>query len=224
MEINNHKHKTLHKFIIGVFISLYVMVSIISVLHIIEFFELSNSRAMAITLSLAFEVGAMASLLALVVLDKIQEWLVVAIFVILTAFQAMGNVYASFTYIELENIKPWIELFGLTDEDIITQKRIIALISGLPLPIIALGFIKSLIDYLRPQYKQELVEESKEDVKEETKETVTYVVPVENKTQEEAKELVTELKSKYSEELLIEDSHEELNLKSNAPLINNILN
>jgi len=43
----------------------------------------------------------------------------------------------------------WIELFGLEEEEPIIQKRILSIVSGAVLPIVALGFIKSLTDYVK---------------------------------------------------------------------------
>jgi len=71
------------------------------------------------------------------------------LFILLTAMQAMGNTYYAFSH--LENFTGWVELFGLQEEDLIYQKRILAIISGAVLPIVALGFIKSLVDYIKPE-------------------------------------------------------------------------
>lgn len=60
----------------------------------------------------------------------------------------MGNTYYAFT--NLNDYRSWVELFGLVDEDPLYQKRILSIISGAILPLVALGFIKSLVDYIRP--------------------------------------------------------------------------
>lgn len=60
----------------------------------------------------------------------------------------MGNTYYAFT--NLKDYQSWVELFGLVDEDPLYQKRILSIISGAILPLVALGFIKSLVDYIRP--------------------------------------------------------------------------
>jgi hypothetical protein len=78
-------------------------------------------------------------------MNKALIW---ALFIILTLMQMMGNAY--YAYVHLENYQAWIELFGLVEEEAITQKRILAIISGAILPIVALGFIKSLVDYIKP--------------------------------------------------------------------------
>ena len=136
-------------FIIGTFVTLYLLVSVISTIHVIDFFMLSNPSWLAISLAIAFEVGAAASLASLITLEKMNKGIVWGLFIILTAMQAMGNTYYAFTH--LQNFQGWIELFGLVDEELIYQKRILSIVSGAILPIVALGFIKSLVDYIKPE-------------------------------------------------------------------------
>jgi hypothetical protein len=142
------KNNLVKGFIITTFVSLYLVVSIISTIHVIEFFKLSNPNWLAVSLAIAFEIGAAASLASLIALDKMNRGLVWILFITLTAMQMMGNTYYAFT--NLENYQGWIELFGLVDEEPIYQKRILSIISGAILPLVALGFIKSLVDYIRP--------------------------------------------------------------------------
>jgi len=47
-----NQSKWLSRFIIGTFISLYTLVSIISTIHVIDFFELSNPYWLAVTLAI----------------------------------------------------------------------------------------------------------------------------------------------------------------------------
>ncbi len=143
------KSKATHYFIIGSFVTLYLLVSIISTIHVVDFFKLSNPMWLAVSLAIGFEVGAAASLASLIVLDKMNKGIVWGLFILLTAMQAMGNTYYAFSH--LENFTAWIELFGLQEEDLIYQKRVLAIISGAVLPIVALGFIKSLVDYIKPE-------------------------------------------------------------------------
>jgi hypothetical protein len=134
--------------IISIFVGLYAMVSIISTIHVIDFFRLSNPEWLAITLAIAFEVGAAACLGAIVILNKTSKALVWMLFILITVMQMMGNMY--YAYSHVEDYQGWIELFGLNEEEPIFQKRILSLVSGAILPIVALGFIKSLVDYIRP--------------------------------------------------------------------------
>jgi hypothetical protein len=152
------KNKLVNGFIISTFVGLYLIVSVISTIHVIEFFELSNPKWLAISLALAFEVGAAASLSSLIVLDKMNKFLVWILFIVLTCMQAMGNTYYAYTHIH--DFQSWSELFGLVDDDLIYQKRLLSIISGAILPLVSLGFIKSLVDYIRPEDKKDEVPES----------------------------------------------------------------
>ncbi len=140
--------KTTSYFIISTFVILYLLVSVISTIHVIDFFKLSNPDWLAISLAVAFEIGAAASLASLVTLEKMNKGIVWGLFILLTLMQAMGNTYYAYTH--LVNFQGWIELFGLTEEDLIYQKRVLSIVSGAILPIVALGFIKSLVDYIKP--------------------------------------------------------------------------
>jgi hypothetical protein len=159
--------KTTSYFVIGTFVTLYILVSVISMIHVIDFFKLSNSDLLSISLAVAFEIGAAASLASIITLEKMNKGIVWGLFIILTLMQAMGNVYYAYTH--LENFQGWVELFGLTEEDLIYQKRVLSIVSGAILPIVALGFIKSLVDYIKPSEEpaQTELEEKIEDVQEE---------------------------------------------------------
>jgi len=162
--------KVSKNFIIGTFVTLYIMVSIISTIHVVDFFQLSNPKWLAITLAIAFEIGAAASLASIIALKKMNKSIVWALFFILTAMQAMGNTY--YAYKNLEDFQMWSELFGLVDYEPIFQKRVMSIVSGAILPLVALGFIKSLVDYIRPES-----EATESDVKEEVAEEVTNQEP-----------------------------------------------
>ena len=142
------KNKLISGFVISTFVVLYLIVSIISTIHVIDFFRLSNPDWLAVSLALAFEIGAAASLASLIVLEKMNKTIVWGLFIILTIVQAMGNTFYAYTH--LNNFEQWIELFGLAEEDPIYQKRILSIISGAILPLVSLGFIKSLVDYIKP--------------------------------------------------------------------------
>ena len=147
------KETRLRYFIIGTFITLYAIVSLISTIHVIEFFRLSNPNWLAVSLAIAFEIGAAASLASLIALKKMNRSLVWGLFIILTGMQMMGNTYYAFK--NLENYQDWVDLFGLTEDEPIFQKRVLSIISGAVLPLVALGFIKSLVDYIKPSEESE---------------------------------------------------------------------
>lgn len=147
------KGNLIRKFVIGTFVSLYLLVSVISTIHVIDFFELSNPYWLAVTLAIGFEVGAAASLASLVILKKMNKTLVWALFITITLMQMQGNMY--YAFINMEDYTSWAELFNLIEEEPIFQKRVLAAISGAILPLVALGFIKSLVDYIKPEDEDE---------------------------------------------------------------------
>ena len=149
-----------HKFIIGTFVSLYLMVSIISTIHVVDFFDLSNPYWLAVTLAIAFELGAAASLASIITLDKMNKTLIWSLFIVITLMQMQGNMYYAFK--NITDYSTWSQLFNLIEEDPIYQKRILAFVSGAILPLVALGFIKSLVDYIKPA--KELTLEEKEEI------------------------------------------------------------
>ena len=143
------KNRIVHLGIIGIFCSLYFLVATISMINSVAFFDLAHTGLMNWALAIGFELGAAASLAAIIILDKTNKAMVWSLFLLLTAFQMMANSYHAF--VNLEDYQGWIELFGLQDEEVIFQKRILSIVSGAVLPIVALGFIKSLTDYLKPE-------------------------------------------------------------------------
>ena len=147
------KNKLVHRSIIATFVSLYLLVSIISTIHVVEFFRLSNPQWLAISLAIAFELGAAASLASLVILDKMNRTLVWMLFGTITLMQMQGNMY--YAFVHMEDFQGWSELFGLIEEDLVYQKRVLSAVSGAILPLVALGFIKSLVDYIKPEAQAE---------------------------------------------------------------------
>jgi hypothetical protein len=182
-----NKEKLTKGFILGTMIGLYIIVSIISTFHVITFFEMSNPRWLAISLAVAFEIGAAASLASIIALDKTNKTLIWTLFILLTTMQIQGNMF--YAYTNLENFNEWIELFGLHEEELITQKRILSIVSGAILPVIALGFIKSLIDYITinkfdAHISKPLVNTSESDIiKKETKSDSNVVDTTVNSTE-----------------------------------------
>ena len=157
-----NQNKLVSNFVIGTFVTLYLLVSIISTIHVIDFFKLSNPYWLAVTLAIGFEIGAAASLASLVILKKMNKTLVWALFITITLMQMQGNMY--YAFINLTDFTSWSELFNLIEEEPLYQKRILAFVSGAILPLIALGFIKSLVDYIKPDEEvEELTSGSMDD-------------------------------------------------------------
>jgi len=211
------KDKLVHRFIIGTFVSLYLLVSIISTIHVIEFFKLSNPYWLAVSLAIGFELGAAASLASLIILDKMNKTLVWMLFGTITLMQMQGNMY--YAFVHMENFQGWSELFGLIEEDIVYQKRVLSAVSGAILPLVALGFIKSLVDYIKPQSESLVKEESKiEETPIETKEEkFSYT----SEELEETKEWDVTLEDGLEDEPTVEETKEERDEEHELDLVLN---
>jgi hypothetical protein len=202
--------KTLvNRFVISTFVLLYLCVSIISTIHVIDFFSLSNPYWLAVSLAIAFELGAAASLASLIALDKMNKTIVWILFFVITAMQMQGNMYYAFK--NLTGYTEWVQLFNLVEEDPLYQKRILAFVSGAILPLVALGFIKSLVDYIKPT--EEIA--SKEISLEENVESMRKVVDSYDNLQEEIKDWDQTLMDGLEDEN-IEEAVENLEIEDTA--------
>jgi hypothetical protein len=139
---------------------------IISISHVVSWYDLSNPYSWAIYLSVAIEIAAMSSIAAASVKVRGGVWLV---FIIVTLIQFIGNIFFSYNDIDTatKEFKSWVELTGPIFEllgsdvsDIVSQKRWLALISGGLLPIISLASLHFFIKY---DGKDEKVVEVKEE-------------------------------------------------------------
>ena len=237
------KDKLVHLGIISIFVSLYFLVATISMINSVAFFDLSHSGLMSWSLAIGFELGAAASLAAIIILDKTNKTMVWGLFLLLTAFQMMANSYHAF--VNLEDYMGWIELFGLEEDEPIFQKRILSVVSGAVLPLVALGFIKSLTDYIRPEEtvteeevfteldRKETSENTTEEINDQPKEIIEKVIEessnipketeddvilnepaVEKKTETEAQWLSRISKTKVRHvEKVLKENNESLNTK-----------
>jgi hypothetical protein len=139
---------------------------------------------MAISLAVAFELGAAASLASLIALDKMNKTLVWILFITITAMQVQGNLY--FAFKNAQGYDSWVQLFNLVEEDPLYQKRILSFVSGAILPLVALGFIKSLVDYIKPEKVESMpIEEQVESMRRVVDAHDTLIEEIEKKTNDE---------------------------------------
>lgn len=138
------------------FLVLYLIVAVISLICSTEFFALAHNGIMSWVLAVGFEVGAMSCLLSTLILPKNKQTLTWIMFTVLTLFQCMSNTYMAFAH--LESFQSWIDLFGLNDLELIEQKRVLAGISGAILPLVALGFIRIMVNITQNPTKGAAVE------------------------------------------------------------------
>ncbi len=131
-----------------------IIISIISAIHLSDFFKVGNTETISIILSGAFELANLASLLGIVVLKGLLPktrfflWVVIAGLYFLQLF---GNVFASFSFITSESAMSMYQFFGLQDS--IFSKRIISYIIGGILTIVSFSLTKIASDYIRKSVK-----------------------------------------------------------------------
>ncbi len=146
---NNHKKQIIR----GMFLIPIILVMIISISHVVSWYDLANPFNWAIYLSVAIEIAAMSSISAASVKVKGGVWLV---FIIVTLIQFIGNIFFCYKEIDMNSndFKSWVELTGPIFEglgsdinDGISQKRWLALLEGGLLPIISLSSLHFFIKY-----------------------------------------------------------------------------
>lgn len=177
----------LRKLVIGTFLSVPAISSVISTIHLIDLFNLGNPEWLSILLSVTFELGSIASFLALSVIQRIKVGPIWFIFFVLAGLQIVGNVYYTYSYTSdmlLANPKfltNFLDLFSfVVGDDIKDIKIFLSCVIGIPIPLIALFFLKSNIDYVRPtensdnQEERQISQEKKivEEDYEDTSETI----------------------------------------------------
>jgi hypothetical protein len=142
--------------IVFCFILVPLLSSIISTVHLVDFFYLGNPSWISYTVALAIELGAVASFLTLSILSKLNKTIVWGMFFILFFMQVIGNVYFSYDWVTkqiaadsnwLTNFREMMEFF-IYKVDMKTSKMILSLLIGVPIPLISVFLLKSTTDYL----------------------------------------------------------------------------
>ena len=144
-----------------------ILVAIISISHVVTWYDIANPLNWAIYLSVAIEIAAMTALVAVSTRVKGGIWFM---FGIVTLIQIIGNVFFCFKEIDetSELFKSWVELTGPIWEmmgtditDTVGMKRWLALLEGGLLPIISLTSLHFFVNY--EKRKEETVPNTKED-------------------------------------------------------------
>jgi hypothetical protein len=154
-------------------------VAIISISHVVKWYDLANPISWAIYLSIAIEIAALSSIAAASV--KVKGFSVWFVFIIVTLIQFIGNIYFSYTEINVSSneFRDWAELTGplfesFSDiEDMVAQRRLLAILEGGLLPLISLTCLHFFIKYGDRDLEQPVVytegdniEESQEKIEE----------------------------------------------------------
>jgi len=160
----------------GMFLVPIILVMIVSISHVISWYDLANPTSWAIYLSVAIEIAAMSAISAASV--RIKGFSVWFVFILVTFIQFIGNIYFCYSDIDVttKSFKDWSDLtapaFDMIGADVsnaIAQRRWLALIEGGLLPIISLTclhfFIKyDGIDNIEPAKPEEIEEPVSEQI------------------------------------------------------------
>lgn len=127
---------------------------IVSLAHVVTFWEVSNPASWAIFLSIAVEVAVLSSIAA----SRFSNWAWLP-FGIVTLIQMIGNIFFSFTHIDVtsELFRNWVELFDPlfnwlgfgTNGDLVIHRRILAMFSGGMIPLMSMTFFYFFIRTVR---------------------------------------------------------------------------
>lgn len=212
--IKNWLSKNLNTIIIGSFLIPILLVAIVSISHVITFYNLANPIKWATYLSIAVEIAALAALAG--VSAKFGKFIYIP-FGIVTFIQLLGNFYFSYSWINVNSIefKDWMEMItpmleplGVDVENPSSHRRILAFVTGGLLPFISLTFAHMLIVYSTKMKNEseeliksgELSEENVEEISKEAgkkeKEIVEKYKPY-SPTQEDLTKLQELFESKY---------------------------
>lgn len=197
---------------IVVFNTLYILVSVVSINHLFEFLSITDSPALAVMLSIGYALGTAASIFSFTLLHRVSKTLVYSLFILLMLMEILGNVYHTYAIADPVKIKHFVELFGLTEMEVMDQKRVYAIISGLPIVLISMGYIKMLINYM---FGEEEVEQTEMPKKLDS--------PTKQTTEQEEPELLLSSKSQNQElrDILTEDEELTDIYESLEPITNN---
>ena len=149
-------------------------VAAISISHVVRWYDLANPISWAIYLSIAVEIAAMSAIAASSV--RVKGFSVWFVFIIVTLIQFIGNIYFSYTEIDMasKHFKDWSELtLPLFDSfsdtsDMVAQRRLLALLEGGLLPLISLTCLHFFIKYGDKDLDNTSIKEVIEEISEKT--------------------------------------------------------
>jgi len=176
-----------------------LLVVIMSISHVVSWYELGNPISWAIYLSVAIEIFALASVSASTL--KVSKGAIWFLFSLVTLIQIIGNIFFEYTFINVEGegFKNWLELISpiVDDWGVLEHKRLLAIVQGGTLPIMSLTALHFFIQF--NEEKSEVKEEK--EVEEKTSDPIF--------TKEEISENLELQREEYKEEI-IDDSDVEL--------------
>jgi hypothetical protein len=175
-----------------------LLVAIISISHVVSFYDMANPHNWAIYLSIAIEVGAITALVAATNRIKGGIWFM---FGLVTFVQLLGNIFYSYKEIDPNGdlFKSWVELtgpvwelFGTEQTDVVGLKRWLAFLEGGLLPLISLTSLHFFVKYEKKEDKLTENNENKEDAEKPIEEVIEEI-EIEEPIEEPIEEVIEEV-------------------------------
>jgi len=134
-----------------------LLVVIMSISHVVSWYDLGNPLSWAIYLSVAVEFFALACVSAASI--KISKGSIWFLFIMVTLVQIVGNIYFGYKEIIVtsEAFASWVELISplFLDWEIVDHRRFLAAIQGGTLPIMSLTALHFYIQFTENLQKKE---------------------------------------------------------------------
>jgi len=153
-----------------------LLVVIMSISHVVSWYDLGNPYSWAIYLSVAIEIFALASVSASSI--KMSRGSIWFLFGLVTAIQIIGNIFFEYRDIVITDsgFLSWVELISPVFEDfnVTDHRRLLAAFQGGTLPLMSLTALHFYIKFNdakvvkpidTPDIKEVIVEEAKVDAK-----------------------------------------------------------
>jgi len=133
-----------------------LLVVIMSISHVVSWYDLGNPISWAIYLSIAIEIFALASISAASI--KTSKTAIWFLFGIVTTIQIIGNIFYEFKDIDIngDGFQSWVQLIEpfFLDWEAMDHRRFLAIIQGGTLPIMSLTALHFYIQFKEKEDKE----------------------------------------------------------------------
>lgn len=155
-----------------------IIASILSISHVVSWYDITNPISWAVYLSIGIEIAALSALAGII--TKVNKYVYIP-FILVTFIQFVGNVFYGYQYIDVSSqlFQDWVELTAplfdwmnfIDAGNTIAHKRLLAFIGGGLIPVISLSFLHLLVSTMS-QYEYEEQKEKLDDEVEEEDEII----------------------------------------------------
>lgn len=223
--------------LISLFIS-YLFLEIISLLHMKEFWDISNTPMFSYILSIGTGLAVLSSLLML--LNKTHSFFPILLTFVAVVVEVLANIFYSFLHIDMnsESFQKWVDLMNPITESFFYENEILALArvtsifqgSFIPLTAFLVFICIVLIIHNFDDITNKLIKKSTEstDTESNKEDALDSLDPIKNKEEDEQKDDIGIEKPKKAEKItskkiklpLLPESYKEGNKKTKKEQIN----